>query len=32
MIRAYVDVDLEAVVSCFGRSVHEIGARYYAPE
>jgi putative acetyltransferase len=32
VIRTYSDVDLEAVVSCFGQSVREIGARYYAPE
>jgi putative acetyltransferase len=32
MIRAYVDSDLEAVVSCFGRAVREIGAQYYAPD
>ena len=32
MIRAYNDDDLEAAVSCFGQSVREIGARYYAPE
>lgn len=32
VIRAYIDSDLEAVVRCFGRSVREIGARYYAPE
>ena len=32
MIRAYIESDLEAVVSCFSQSVREIGARYYAPE
>ena len=32
LIRAYTDSDLEAVVSCFGRSVREIGARHYARE
>ncbi len=32
MIRAYSDDDLETVVSCFGQSVREIGARYYASE
>lgn len=32
VIRTYIDNDLEAVVSCFGRSVREIGARYYAPD
>jgi len=32
MIRAYNDDDLEGAVTCFGESVREIGARYYAPE
>jgi len=32
MVRAYVDSDLEAVVSCFGRSVRELGAGYYVRE
>jgi putative acetyltransferase len=32
VIRGYSDDDLEAAVSCFGQSVREIGARYYAPE
>jgi putative acetyltransferase len=32
VIRAYRDDDLEAVVSCFGRSVRKIAARYYAAE
>lgn len=31
MVRAYIETDLEAVVSCFSQSVREIGARYYAP-
>jgi len=32
VVRAYIDSDLEAVVSCFGQSVREIGAGYYARE
>jgi putative acetyltransferase len=32
VIRAYEDGDLRAVVSCFGRSVREIGARCYMPD
>jgi putative acetyltransferase len=32
VVRAYVDSDLEGVVSCFARSVREIGARYYVHE
>lgn len=32
MILAYVDSDLEAVVSCFSRSVREVAAGYYDQE
>jgi putative acetyltransferase len=31
VVRAYIESNLEAVVSCFGQSVREIGARFYAP-
>jgi len=30
VVRVYTDSDLAGVVSCFARSVREIGARYYA--
>jgi len=32
VLRAYLDSDLEAVISCFRQAVRETGARYYSRE